>query len=186
MFTRYFTGLLVVAFSGTTFAASLDIGLSDSSARFRYNTPMGGTTLGRADVLAGFLYNDDDKYMLEAGVLVVDAVGTKTPGLEMGVGPKFYYIDTPDGTSVAMGLGGQARYKMPQIPRYFFSGDAYYAPNVVSFGDAKNTLELALYANYELLPTADVYLGYHNIMVEFDAGRQSVDETLMFGLKFRY
>lgn len=186
MFKRLILSLFTLMLSFDLMAAAMDIGLSDESARFRYTTPMGGTTLGRAEVVAGFLYNDDDKYMVEVGVLVIDVAGTKAPGLELGVGPKLYYVDTDIGSSGAMGIGGTMRYKMRELPRYFVSGEAFIAPSVVSFGDAETIIEFGMNANYELLPTADVYVGYHHIRVEFDSGWQSVDETISFGLKFRF
>jgi len=175
--------IISLFFTSDLYAASFDIALSDESAQFKTQMPVGGTTLGRSEIALGFLYHDEERYVLDTALLVIDVAGSKTPGLELGVGPKAYYIDSNLGTAFSIALGGQMRYKMRNLPRYFVSAKVFYAPGIVSFGDAKDVYEFGIYANYELLPTADIYLGYHHIHADFDQGSQSVDESLMFGMK---
>jgi hypothetical protein len=178
-----FTSLMM---SDNSSAASFDINLSNRSAQLRYATVIGGSTLGRTESSVSFLYNDDDKYVLDFGVLVIDVAGSKSPGLEVGVGPKLYYADGEKGQALAVGLGGQLRYKIPALERVNFGLDGYYAPNIVSFADAKNMHEVDLRVGYEILPTADVYLGYRRIHVGFDKGEETVDESTVVGLKMSF
>ena len=182
-------GALGIAISAPGMAATLDLNLSDESAQVKYGMHVGGTTLGRSELTFGFLYNDNDnknKTMGEVGLLVIDAAGSKSPGLEIGVGPKLYYADGINGNALAIGLGGKLRYKLPTLTRMLLSAEGYYAPGIVSFADADNMYEIDLRIGYEIIPTADLYAGYRLIKADFDKGKEAIDETAMFGMKFRF
>lgn len=177
--------------AGYARAQTFDMNLSDKSAQFKYSTRIGNPNPGegRSEVEAGFLYNDDDNYMAEVGMLIIDVAGTKTPGLEMGVGPKLFMASHKGtgGDAVAVGLGGQLRYKLPSLSRVNFTVAGYYAPSIVSFSDADSMWEFNAQVGYEILPTANVYFGYRHIQVDFDpVGKHSIDETWMVGLKFSF
>ena len=174
---------------GAATAQTFDMNLSDTSAQFKFSNRIGNPGAGRSELGFGFLYNDDNNYLAEASLLIIDVAGTKTPGLEVGVGPKLYVAKHKDtgGNAVAVGIGGQLRYKLPSLSRINFTVAGYYAPSIVSFSDANDMYELGAQAGYEILPTANVYLGYRHIEVNFDPiGSHSIDETWMVGMKFSF
>jgi hypothetical protein len=80
--------ILLVTASSSLYARSLDINLSNDSAQFKYASLVGATTFGRTEVGYGFLYNNDHDLLGEISLLVIDEAGSKSPGLELGVGPK--------------------------------------------------------------------------------------------------
>lgn len=182
------SGMLIgaVTFSSHSTAASLDLNLNNKSAQIRLATVIGGTTVGRTQTSIGFLYNDDEKYVVDLGLLVIDVAGSKSPGLEIGVGPKLYFADGDKGEAVAIGLGGQLRYKIPALQRLNFGLEGYYAPDIVSFAEADSMYEVGFRVGYEILPTADVYAGYRRIRAEFDKGDETLDESLMLGFKLSF
>ena len=190
MSPRYLTALVLLTASAGVCAQKLDINLSNDSAQFIYTSQVGGSTLGRTEMNAGFLYNEDDNTLFDLGLLVVDLAGSKTPGLEVGVGPKFYYAssDKPDATVAAIALGGQLRFKLPSVPRVAVGGSAFYAPHITSTLDADSVFELNTRLVYELLPTADAYVGYRKIRVSYDKGKgkEDLDNGVFFGLKFAF
>ena len=182
------SGLLIGAalFCGNSNASSLDLNLSNKSAQLRYATVIGGTTMGRSETSVGFLYTDEEKYVFDLGLLVVDVAGSKSPGLEIGVGPRFYAADGDNGQAIAIGLGGRLRYKIPALQRLNFGLEGYYAPDIVAFADADNMYEVGFRMGYEILPTADVYAGYRRIRAKFNLGDETLDESLMFGFKLSF
>ena len=182
------TSLLAGAatFSSHSNAASLDLNLNNKSAQIRLATVIGGTTMGRTQASTSFLYNDDEKYVFDLGLLVIDVAGSKSPGLELGVGPKLYFADGDKGEAVCIGLGGQIRYKIPALQRLNFGLEGYYAPDIVSFANADSMYEVGFRIGYEILPTADVYGGYRRIRAEFDVGDETLDESLMVGFKLSF
>ena len=175
--------------SSQLYARSIDINLADDAAQFKYNTLVGATNYGRTEMEVGFLFNEDDNMLGEIGLLVIDEAGSKTPGLELGVGPKFWFGDA-DKTDVqisGIGLGGQLRYKNMNMPRVVYGAGLFFAPSIVSFIDAEQILEYDARIEYELLPTANVYLGYRNIEADIKNRKDvEIDESVILGLRFKF
>ena len=190
MFKRTLTALVLVTLSASAAAQKIDINLSQDSARFSYISLVGGSTYGRTELNFGLLYNEDDNSALDIGLHVIDVAGSKTPGLEVGVGPRFYYVslDKPDADGAAIALGGHLRYKLPSVPRLALHGSAYYAPSITSTMDADNLYEFGFRIAYELLPTADAYIGYRRLRAKFDEGikSQTIDSGAFFGVRFAF
>ena len=187
--SRIMLVLFLSVLSSFSFARSFDINLSSDSAQFKYGTHVGGTNFGRSEMTIGFLYNEDDAYLSEIGLLVIDEAGSKTPGLELGVGPKFWFggSDEADVDISGIGLGGQLRYKNLNYPRIVYGFSLFYAPSIVAFLDADNILEYDLRVEYELLPTANVYIGYRNIEADIKrSGEAEIDDSAIIGLRFNF
>jgi len=185
--------LLCFIVSSTSFARGADINLASNAAQFKYTTLVGATNYGRTEMTVGFLYNEDhnDHNVLgEVGLLVIDEAGTKTPGLELGVGPKLWFgtLDKADANLAALGLGGQIRFKSMGAPRWVYGASLYYAPSIVAFIDADNMVEYELRVEYELLPTANAYVGYRNIKADIHNYKKSteIDDSFIVGLRFKF
>jgi len=181
------TSILV---SANASAQRLDINLKQDSARFTYIALIGGSTFGRTEMNAGILYNEDGNQVADIGLQVIDVAGSKTPGLELGVGPRFYYMkhDDTDSSSAAIALGGHLRYKLPSVPRLAFIGRLFYAPSITTTLDADSMYELGLGMSYELLPTANVYLNYRRIRADFTkgVGSEDIDSGVVVGVNFTF
>ena len=120
--------------SNALYARSLDFSLSSESAQINY---------GRTELGFGFLYNDDKNYLADISLLVIDEAGSKSPGLEIGVGTKFYYAyaDPSNVNVAAIGLGGQLRYRNAKAPRVIYGATLFYAPGIVTFQDGDQLFE---------------------------------------------
>lgn len=185
---RTLISLSLLVISSTVFAQKMDFSLSPDTARISYTTLSGSSTFGRTEITGGFLYNDDGNTLFDLGMQVVDMAGTKTPGLEIGIGPRVYFasMDTPSASGVSIALGGKLRYKSPDIDRVAFYGTLYYAPNITSFMDSDGMTEFGIGAAYEILPTADAYVGYQSIRMDVNkagSGNQTLDSGIIFGIR---
>ena len=187
------TVLLLIASFGASVSASaarLDVNLNQDSARFTYYSLIGGSTYGRTEMSTGVLYNQDKNYLLELGLQVVDVAGSESPGLEIGVGPKLYYMtdDAADVTGLSIAVGGIVRYNLPQLQRLALQGSLYYAPSITSTLDADAFVEYGVRVAYEILPTASVYLGYRKIRVDYSKGNggHTLDDGTVLGLDFSF
>ena len=190
MFTRILTAVLLLIASVGANAARLDINLSQESARFTYYSLIGGSNYGRTEMSAGLLYNEDKNYLLDLGLQVVDVAGSGSPGLEIGVGPRLYFMssDTPDVSGLSIAIGGIIRYNIPPVPRLALQGTVYYAPSITSTLDTSSLLEYGGRVAYEILPTANIYLGYRRIRVEYTqgVGTHTLDDSFMLGVDFSF
>jgi hypothetical protein len=187
---RILISVLLILLSASASAQRLDINLKQDSARFTYITLIGGSTFGRTELNAGILYNEDDNSATDIGLQVIDVAGSKTPGLELGVGPRFYYLkhDDTDSSAAAIALGGQLRYKIPSVQRLSIVGRLFYAPSITSTLDADNMYEGGLGVSYEILPTANLYVNYRKIRAKFNkgVGAETIDSGTVVGMDFTF
>lgn len=190
MSARILTSILLILASATVNAQRIDITLKQDSARFSYYSLIGGSTFGRTELNTGILYNEDDNYAVDIGLQVIDVAGSKTPGLELGVGPRFYYLrhDETDSDAAAIALGGQLRYKLPSLPRLALMANAFYAPRITATLDADSMYEFGAGLGYELLPTSTIYVTYRKIRAKFakDIGSETIDSGVSLGLNFTF
>lgn len=181
--------VMCMIMSSAVYARSLDLNLSGESAQIKYATLIGATNYGRTELGFGFLYQEDKNYLGEVSLLVIDEAGSKSPGLELGVGTKFYYAyaDKPDLNVSAIGLGGQLRYRHAKAPRIVYGAALFYAPGIVTFQDGDQLFEADARIEYEILPTANIYVGYRYIETEIkNRDDLTIDDTFILGLRFKF
>ncbi|NOX76958.1 MAG: hypothetical protein GXP17_10180 [Gammaproteobacteria bacterium] len=190
MFARTLTAITLFTLAATASAQKLDMNFGQSSVRLVYTSLIGGSTFGRTEMSSGILYNEDNNTVLDIGLQVIDVAGSKTPGLEIGVGPKLYWVsvDTNSASGVAVALGGKLSYKVRSLPRMRVQGSLHYAPSITSTLDVDSLMEVSTRVGYELLPTANVYLGYRRIRVDFNLAKQTqtLDRGVFIGLEMTF
>jgi len=181
--------VLLTALSSQSFARSLDFNISSESAAINYATLVGATNYGRTEFGIGFLYNEDDNYLADLSLLVIDEAGSKSPGLEAGIGLKFYYgqAGSSDVDISGIGLGGQLRYRHPSAPRIVYSGALFYAPGIVTFQDADQIFDALATLEFEVNPSANIYVGYRYITTELKNGPDvDIDNNFILGMRFKF
>ena len=152
--------LLTLLFSVGANAQTATIEFNDTSAELGYGFLVGGSSYGRNELKTDFLFNSKETYLVDSSFQVFDEVGSKAPGLTAGVGGKLYGASMIVSGIVALGIGGMVRYALPPVKRLVLGLDGYYAPPIISFLDAQLFYELAGRVQFELLPTASIYLEY--------------------------
>lgn len=177
---------LLVGASSQAHAVSTDITLSEDTARFSLSYFISGFNEGRALFNASYLYNDDNDHVVDAGLHVIDVVGTKTPGLQIGVGMQAYYANIDKDDGLALAIGGDLGYRPPEAKRVHFSLHGHYAPGIVSYIDADRFYEYGVQLGYSLLPQADVFIGYRKIGMETDNGKLIADDGGHLGLRISF
>ncbi len=147
---------------GTLAAAdTLDIGLSNSTAQFKYGVP--SSIASKSEIYAELMYNDKNSILGGAGLLVANDE-LQVPGLTIGIGAKAVVAtikETPTRQNAsAVALGAQVRYELPVERRVAFSGEVYYGPQIITFGDADHFEQLGARAEFSISPQMQVYAGY--------------------------
>lgn len=173
--------------SSSAWADAIDINLGDNSAQLQYSSAMGRDSLGKSEFHMGFLYTDQDNLLGDAGILVKNEVGSNLPGVTVGVGVKGLMATSESSDALALALGGQIRFSPASASRFGIAGKFYFAPNIVTFGDADRFIETGVRLEYEILPQAVAYLGYRKIKFGLEIGPDTVlDEGAHVGVKIAF
>lgn len=174
-------------------AQGLVIQINDDSARFTFATEAWGQQYGQLDLEAGFLFNENDDYMLNAGLMVRND-SLDTP-IIVSVGSRLYYADVtgpaPALTSYTVAsvtIGIDVLLIPDNLGGIGFGAHYFAGPSVVSFGDAESFTEYGVRVSYQITPQANIFLGYQKIETEIE--NTGVDVTVskgtMFGVDLRF
>ncbi len=177
---RKILAISLMSVTSVAMADTLDIGLSNTTAQFKYGVASG--LAGKSEVYAELMYNDKNSVIGGVGLLVANDE-TKAPGLTIGVGAKavastIKELPVRKNTS-AVALGVQVRYELPAERRVAFAGEGYYAPEIIAFGDAKHYQQYGARAEFSLAPQMQVYAGYRK--TSFSLKSTGTDVALING-----
>ncbi|MDX9740997.1 MAG: YfaZ family outer membrane protein [Gammaproteobacteria bacterium] len=183
---------LLPLIAGTGFGApalaDIDLNLNDDAALVRYLAHDGAAgNFSRREMDAGLLYTTDRDYLLMFGAQLIAEAGASIPELEAGVGLKAFGIRFDSDNMFALAIGGQLRYSMPPHRRLVFGAEGYYAPDVVTSSPAENFSYFNVYAGYEVVPEALVYVGYRDIGADLrNRGDVTIDSGGHVGVRFAF
>jgi predicted porin len=176
---RKILAVSLMTVSSIAAADTLDIGLSNRTAEFKYGVP--STLAGKSELYAELMYNDAHSVIGGAGLLVANDE-IKVPGLTIGLGAKAVVATiktTPNYKASAVALGAQARYELPAERRIAFAGEIYYAPKITAFNDADSYQQYGARAEFSVSPQTQIYAGYRK--VKFTLNDSHGDAVLMSG-----
>ncbi len=132
--------------------------------------------------------NDVDNY-LDLNFMVKQNI--QDSGFKVGLGIKAVYTSAGSNDYISLPIGAELSYILPiqsAIP-IGFTASASYAPQSLSFQDAKNYLDYRIEAYAELMDRASVYAGYRNIDTNYDtngADDYTYNKSAYFGIKFSF
>jgi len=174
--------LAISLLSATALASAdtLDIGLSNTTAQFKYGVPAG--LAGKSEMYGEVMYNDKNSIIGGVGLLVANDE-MNVPGLTIGVGGKIvaaHIKETPvRNKASAIALGAQVRYELPAERRLAFAGELYLAPKIITYGDADRYQQYGARAEFSVSPQVQVYGGYRKTW--FVLKNTSTDVVLING-----
>ena len=179
--------LLVTALlmSSTASAEEFNIQLSNDTARFMYLTEAFGQDFGRLELEVGFLYDENENSLINAGLLV-RGESVSVP-LIVSIGARFYYADLGPYSVGALAIGGDLLLSPESWGGFGLGGFYFTAPGVVSFLDATDLTEYGAYVNFQITPQARVALGYKYIEASIEnAADIIIDDGGYFSLNLSF
>lgn len=185
MLHRIVVACLLTLIAPPLFAQTIDAELSNSSARFNFATNVWGKQYGRAEVGGGFLYNDDNNHAANLDLHVYND-SYESP-LELGVGGRIYYLDVASYNVLALALGVKFNYAPQALHGIGLGAHYYYAPKVVTGLDGDHVTEFGVHIGYQLIPQANIYLGYRKLKTVIENGPElTVDKGGFVGVRIRF
>lgn len=177
--------LTALLMSSTASAEEVNIQLSSDTARFMYLTEAFGQDFGRLELEVGFLYNENDNSLINAGLLV-RGESVSVP-LIVSLGARAYYADLGPYTVGALAIGGDLLLSPESWGGFGLGGFYFTAPGVVSFIDATDLTEYGAYINFQITPQARLALGYKNIEASIEnAADIEIDDGAYFSLNLSF
>lgn len=174
MMLRCSTFVALLIFCAPVMADSIDVNLNNNTAQFQYIAPVGYSEEGKAELHAGFLYDNKNNVLGDLGLLVMSDL-SKSSNTSLGVGLKTVAALSGD-FSLALALGGKIRSTPFANRRIGLVGLVYVAPKIVSFGGADFFVHGGVSVEYEIIKHAIAYVGYRNIRFGVENSPDMLDE----------
>jgi hypothetical protein len=150
---------------------AIELAVSDSYLQARYYTGGGLLGVDQARGHAGFYFSDDRDLIGNVGLMTVP-----TPlfvdGLSLSAGARGFLalLSTPNEDVFGLAPGVEARYVLPYSHPMAVVGNIFYAPNILTLGDAKNILDLDVRYEVQVVPNAVGFVGYREFRFDSDQG----------------
>jgi hypothetical protein len=105
----------------------------------------------------------------------------------VGAGIKLNYTEKRSNDFFSLPLSLHVGYTMPLMIPIHFLAQVHYAPEVLSFMDAKNYLEYRLDVDFEIINNALINIGYRDLEMKFDhTDYIQYNGAFYLGLKFKF
>ncbi len=186
IFTLAAAMTLAMSLTSAANANDLELSLNDDAVRLVYAWPAREDKL-RID--AGLLHHQDRGELVHVGLHLEGLASSGNNPLHGGLGGRVVYANTdgPSDDAFALALGGYLKYTFPAYNRFSVQGHAYFAPDILNFGDADQFVELDARVSYNVLRNGDIFLGARYINLEFQPGGDfRLDNGLHAGIQLRF
>lgn len=159
--------------------------LGSDNVAFTYITEAWGQSIGKLDVEAGLLFNDNDDTLGYVSALVRrDSINSP---LTFTLGGRLYYADVNKSDISGLALGGSASYHPPNWGGLTVGGYYFIVPEITSFQDSEGLIDYAALIGYELTRTVIFYGGYQNVEVSItNAGDVTVVDGPFIGISVKF
>lgn len=161
--------------------------LSENAMQVLYGRNMDVGELGRNDVRAGFFINEERDLIGVADMLVDIGEPRRRPYWSLQAGPRAYgaLMAVEDQDVFSLGFGGRLSYFLGPRRGTSVSVSAFYAPDIVTFGNADNVKDVNVRIETPLTETTNLFIGYRSF--EFDlAIDREVDDNMHVGVRHRF
>lgn len=175
---------------GTGLAAgqqSIEAYLSEDALQVFYGREMDIGELGRNEVRAGVFLNEDRDLIGMADMLFDVGEPDRRPYWSLQVGPRAYgaLMTIEDQDVFSIGLGGRLSYFLGRNRASSVSLTAFYAPDIVTFGNADNIKDVSVRLETRLSETTNLFIGYRVFEFDLEIDRE-VDDNMHVGIRHRF
>ncbi len=181
MKTRIVSVTLATILAAPAYAGSVDLSLSNHSARAQVNAMDVNAPIAFG---MGYTYHTGGRHIGNVDVHAQGRTAVANLPTTVGLGVRAIGFDDHGFTGGGLGVGGYAILNIPQVPGLSVEGSAHYAPNVLSFDDARNIFNLDAKVSYRIIRNGAVYGGYRYLNVDRDhRPSRTLDAGMVVGMK---
>ena len=155
--------------------------------QLRYLGKQGGVG-GGGQLTGAFFLSEERDIVLSAGALF--PANLDFGRLTLRFGPQAYaaLLEEENNDVLAMSVGAEARFVLNRRMGLALSGQAFYAPDVLTFGSADSLTDLSARAELQVAPQMLAFGGmrwFEFDLIE-DGGVRTLQEELFVGIGYRF
>ena len=169
-----------------------ELALSNDTLQLRYIGADG--QIGNGGRILGTFFLSEERDIVLSGAVLFPAdlpdnldVGNR---LTLRFGPQVYaaLLEEENNDVMAVSIGAEARFVLNRRIGLALSGQAFYAPDILTFGSADALTDLSARAELQVAPELTAFGGMR--WFEFDltegGGERTLQEELFFGVGYRF
>jgi hypothetical protein len=164
-----------------------ELALSNDTLQLRYIA--GGERVGvdGSRLAGGFFLGEERDIVLSGGLLFPANFGIRR--LQIGFGPQAYaaLLEDENDDVLALSIGTEVRFFIDP-DRLAVSGQAYYSPDIMTFGSGDNLTDLSARVELRVAPELQAFAGMR--WFEFDlidgGGERTLQEEVFVGIGYRF
>lgn len=168
-------------------APAAEVAMSDETLLLRYLTS--GDKLGAEDsrAFADFFLSEERDIVLTGGLLF--PINVDIGPFTALVGPRAIaaLLDDENDDVLAMAIGAEIRFDIHRDTGFAIVGQAWYSPDILTFGSADNVTDLSARAEIRIAPRMIAFGGFR--WFEFDltegGGTQKLQDEVFVGINWR-
>jgi hypothetical protein len=165
-----------------------EIALSNDTLQLRYLGGAGQQIAGSSQVQGTVFLSEERDLVFSAGVLF--PVEFNLGGLSLSFGPQIYaaLLHEENDDIMAMSVGLKARYLVLPGLKMAVAGEAFYAPDILTFGSADNLTDMSARVEFDLSSNVMVFGGYRWFEFDMTEGRgtQTLQQQAFAGFGYRF
>ena len=172
----------------TTARNTGELALSNDTLQLRYIGSGGKVGVEGSQFIGGMFLGEERDFVLNGGLLFPAPLGINR--LQLKVGPQAYAALLRDENDdvMALTIGLEARFFIDPSRGLAVSGQAFYSPDILTFGSADNLTDLSARVEYEPTEQIQVFAGYR--WFEFDLtegqGTRTLQQEAFVGLGYHW
>jgi hypothetical protein len=171
------------------FDAIGELALSNDTLQARYLG--GGPSMGgQRSTLMGTFFLSEERDIVLSAALLFPANLLDIDRLSIVIGPQVYaaLLEEENNDVMAISIGTEVRFLLLKDLGLSISGQAFYSPDILTFGSADNLTDLSARLEIDVAPRLMAFGGMR--WFEFDltegGGERTLQEEVFVGFRYRY
>jgi hypothetical protein len=164
---------------------AIEMYVSEDALQALYIRELDTRELGPIELRGGVFYNEDRDLIMLADALAEVGEVDRSRRLVARVGPRMYgaFLSQENQDIFGVGLGGELRYYLGRDRSTSVSLTAYYAPDILTFGQADNVKDVGVRLETELRDGTDIYVGFRSFEFDVLGSDREVDDNMHVGFR---
>ena len=167
-----------------------EIAFTDDTMQLRYRDAGRNIDVGRGSRASAAVFLSESRDIVFFGDLLFPAdIGAEQ--LQLVFGPRMYaaLLEDENNDVLSLSLGGEARFELTS--KLAVAAQAFYAPDILTFGTADSLTDLSARLEYELQPRLNVFAGMRwfefELIEEIDGSdERTLQEEIFAGMAWRF